>query len=229
MSDVEVFTIGALLALMPGLVVPALLILPAPIDEDGAPALVGLKVQKIPTRSRVMALHTQAHSTETASEFERPMSDTWEWQIRIRRSGAGEYEDAEPQRDHRRPAELDVVVDVVVGGDHLRAMVGHVCLLPTICQVSVEEIEIAEIEGFSLEGQTEEKIWVKQSAGGHVVAFTISADGMGLTGESQVMPKPSSPLEREVITAPARRAAYEFLRKLVALRERQTSPRRGPV
>jgi hypothetical protein len=34
MSDVEVFTIGALLALMPGLVVLALLLLPAPIDEE---------------------------------------------------------------------------------------------------------------------------------------------------------------------------------------------------
>jgi hypothetical protein len=164
----------------------------------------------------------------SAAEAIGPMSDTWEWQIRVRRSGAGEYEDAEPQRDHRRPAELHEVVDVVVGGDHLRAMVGHVCLLPTICQVSADEIEIAEIEGFSLEGQTEEKIWVKQSAGGHVVAFTISADGMGLTGESEVMPQPSSPLEREVITAPARRAAYGFLRKLRALRERQTSPRRSP-
>jgi hypothetical protein len=43
---------------------------------------------------------------------------------------------------------------------------------------------------------------------------------MGLTGESQVVPKPSSPLEREVITAPARRAAYEFMSKLRALRER---------
>jgi hypothetical protein len=50
--------------------------------------------------------------------------------------------------------------------------------------------------------------------------FTISADGMGLTGESQVVPKPSSPLEREVITAPARRAAYEFMSKLRALRDR---------
>jgi hypothetical protein len=90
----------------------------------------------------------------------------------------------------------------------------------TICQVSADEIEIAEIEGFFLEGQTEERIWVKQSAGGRVVLFTISADGMGLTGESQVVPKPSSPLEREVITAPARRAAYEFLSKLRALRER---------
>jgi hypothetical protein len=159
------------------------------------------------------------------------MSDTWEWQIRVRRSGTGEYEDAEPQRDHRRPAELHEVVDVVVGGDHLRAMVGRVRLPPhggTICQVSVDEIEIAEIEGFFLEGRTEEKIWVKQSAGGHVVVFTISADGMGLTGESQVVPKPSSPLEREVITAPARRAAYEFLSKLRALRERQTPPRRSP-
>jgi hypothetical protein len=167
----------------------------------------------------------------SAAEAIGPMSDTWEWQIRVRRSGAGEYEDAEPQRDHRRPAELHEVVDVVVGGDHLRAMVGHVRLPPhggTICQVSADEIEIAEIEGFSLEGQTEETIWVKQSADGHVVAFTISADGMGLSGESQVMPKPSSPLEREVITAPARRAAYGFLRKLRALRERQTSLRRSP-
>jgi hypothetical protein len=42
-----------------------------------------------------------------------------------------------------------------------------------------------------------------------------------------------SPLEREVITAPARRAAYGFLRKLRALRGRQTSPpaarRSGPA
>ena len=160
-----------------------------------------------------------------------PMSDTWEWQIRVRRSGVGEHEDANPQRDHKRPAEQHEVIDVVVGGDHLRAMVGHVRLPPhggTICQVLVDEIEIAEIEGFSLEGQTEEKIWGKQSAGGHVVAFTISADGVGLTGESHVVPNPSSPLEREVITAPARRAAYGFLRNLRALRERQTSPRRSP-
>jgi hypothetical protein len=95
-----------------------------------------------------------------------------------------------------------------------------------MCQVSVDEIEIADIEGFSLEGQTQEKIWVKH--GGHVVVFTISADGVGLTGESQVMPKSSSPLEREVITAPARRAAYGFLSKLRALREGQTSPPRRP-
>jgi hypothetical protein len=151
------------------------------------------------------------------------MSDTWEWQIRVRRSVAGEYEDAEPQRDHRRAAELHEVVDVVVGGDHLRAMVSHICFPPDagkICQVSVDEIEMAEIEGFSLGGRTEKKIWVRQSGGSHVVVFTISADGMGLTGESQVVPKPSSPLEREVITAPARRAAYEFMSKLRALRER---------
>jgi hypothetical protein len=159
------------------------------------------------------------------------MSDTWEWQIRVRRSGAGEYEEAEPQQDHRRPAELHEVIDVVVSGDHLRAMVGHVRLPSdggTICRVSVDEIEIAEIEGFSLEGRTEERIWVKQSADGHVDVFTISADGMGLTGESEVVPKPSSPLEREVITAPARRAAYEFLSKLRALRERQTPPHCSP-
>ena len=66
----------------------------------------------------------------SAAEAIGPMSDTWEWQIRVRRAGAGEYEDAEPQRDHRRPAELHEVVDVVVGGDHLRAMVGHVRLPP---------------------------------------------------------------------------------------------------
>jgi hypothetical protein len=151
------------------------------------------------------------------------MSDTWEWQIRVRRSVAGEYEDAEPQRDHRRPAELHEVIEVVVSGDHLRAMVSHICFPPDagkICQVSVDEIEMAEIEGFSLGGRTEKKIWVRQSGGSHVVVFTISADGMGLTGESQVVPKPSSPLEREVITAPARRAAYEFMSKLRALRER---------
>ena len=33
-------------------------------------------------------------------------------------------------------------------------------------------------------------------------------DGVGLTGEPQVVPKARSPLEREVITAPARRAAF---------------------
>jgi hypothetical protein len=102
-------------------------------------------------------------------------------------------------------------------------MVSHICFPPDagkICQVSVDEIEMAEIEGFSLGGRTEKKIWVRQSGGSHVVVFTISADGMGLTGESQVVPKPSSPLEREVITAPARRAAYEFMSKLRALRER---------
>jgi hypothetical protein len=151
------------------------------------------------------------------------MSDTWEWQIRVRRSGGGEYEDAEPQRDHRRPAELHEVIDVVVSGDHLHAMVSHVRFPPdtgTVCEIWVDEIEIAEIEGFSLGGRTEKKIWVRQSGGSHVVVFTISADGMGLTGESQVVPKPSSPLEREVITAPARRAAYEFMSKLRALRER---------
>jgi hypothetical protein len=128
------------------------------------------------------------------------MSDTWEWQIRVRRSGAGEYEDAEAQRDHRCPAELHEVIDLVVSGDSLRAMVSHVSFptdAGTICEVLVDEIEMAEIEGFSLGGRTEKKIWVSQSVGSHVVVFTISADGVGLTGESQVMPKPSSPLERE--------------------------------
>jgi hypothetical protein len=46
MSDVEVFTIGALLALMPGLVALALLILRVPIDEEDAPGLIGLKLRK---------------------------------------------------------------------------------------------------------------------------------------------------------------------------------------
>jgi hypothetical protein len=125
------------------------------------------------------------------------MSDTWEWQIRIRRSGVGEYEDAEPQPDHRRPAELHEVIDVVVSGDHLRAMVSHVRFPPdtgTVCEVWVDEFQIADIEGFSLGGRTEKKIWVKQSEGSHVVVFTISTDGMGLTGASEVVPKPSSPL-----------------------------------
>jgi hypothetical protein len=159
------------------------------------------------------------------------MSDTWEWQIRVRRSGAGEYEDGEPQPDHRRPAELHEVIDVVVSGAHRRAMVSHVRFPPdtgTVCEIWVDEIEIAEIEGFSLGGRTEKKIWVRQSGGSHVVVFTISADGMGLTGESEVVPKASSPLEREVITAPARRAAYGFLGKLRVL-QRQTSPPPGPA
>ena len=68
------------------------------------------------------------------------MSDTWDWQIRVRRSGAGEYEDAEPQPDHRRPAELHEVIDVVVSGDHLRAMVSHVRFPPdagTVCEIWV--------------------------------------------------------------------------------------------
>jgi hypothetical protein len=158
------------------------------------------------------------------------MSDIWDWQIRVRRSGADEYEDAEPQPDHRRPAELHEVIDVVVTGDHLRAMVSHVRFPPdtgTVCEVWVGEIDIADIEGFSLGGRTEKKIWVRQSGGSHVVVFTISADGMGLTGESDVVPKASSPLEREVITAPARRAAYGFLSKLRALQ--RTSPPRGPA
>jgi hypothetical protein len=151
------------------------------------------------------------------------MNDTWEWQIRVRRSGAGEYEDAESQPNHRRPPELHEVIDAVVGGDHLRAMVGNVHLPQDegrICQVMVEEIQTAEIEGFSLEGKTKEKIWVARRADSHVVVvFTITEDGMGLTGESQVEPTPKSPLEREVITAPARRAAYEFLRKLHSMRK----------
>jgi hypothetical protein len=69
------------------------------------------------------------------------MSDTWEWQIRVRRSGAGEYEDAEPQRDHRRPAELHEVADVVVGSDNLRAMVAAMCKRPTIhvCDIIVAD------------------------------------------------------------------------------------------
>jgi hypothetical protein len=46
MSDVAVFTIGVLLAFMPGLVVLALLILRVPIDEEDAPGLIGLKVRK---------------------------------------------------------------------------------------------------------------------------------------------------------------------------------------
>jgi len=102
-------------------------------------------------------------------------------------------------------------------------MASHVRFPPdsgTICEIWVDEIEIADVEGFSLGGRTEKKIWVTESGGSHVVVFTISADGMGLAGESQVVPKPSSPLEREVITAPARRAAYEFMSKLRALRER---------
>jgi hypothetical protein len=127
------------------------------------------------------------------------MSDTWDWQIRVRRSGAGEYEDVEPQRDHRRPAELQEVIEVVVGGDHFRAMVSHICFPPdagTICQVSVDEIEIAEIEGFSLGGRTEKKIWVRQSNGSHVVVFTISADGVGLTAAGATKPsgRPSQPV-----------------------------------
>jgi hypothetical protein len=110
------------------------------------------------------------------------MSDTWEWHIRVRRSGTGEYEDAEPQPNHRRPAELHEVIDVLASGDDLRAMVSHVRFPPdggTICEVLVDEIEIAEIEGFSLEGKTQEKIWVRQSGGSHVVVFTISPDGGG--------------------------------------------------
>jgi hypothetical protein len=69
------------------------------------------------------------------------------------------------------------------------------------------------------EGKTEEKIWVGRSADSHIVVFTLSEDGMGLTGESQVIQNPNSALEREVIAAPARRAAYEFLRKLHSMRE----------
>jgi hypothetical protein len=149
------------------------------------------------------------------------MDDTWEWQIRIRRSGTGEYEDAESQPNHRRPPQLHEVIGAVVGGNHLHAMVGNVHLPQDedrICQVMVEEIQTAEIEGFSLEGKTEEKIWVVRRADSHIVVFTITEDGMGLIGESQVVPIPKSPLEREVIAAPARRAAYEFLRKLHSIR-----------
>jgi hypothetical protein len=150
------------------------------------------------------------------------MNDTWEWQIRVRRSGTGEYEDAESQPNHRRPPELHEVIDAVLGGDHLQVMVGNVHLPQedgSVCQVIVEEIQTTEIEGFSLEGKTKEKIWVARHADSHVVVvFAITEGSMGLTGESQVLPIPTSPLEREVITAPARRAAYEFLRKLHSMR-----------
>jgi hypothetical protein len=153
----------------------------------------------------------------------KTMIDTWEWRIRIRRSGRDEYEDAESQQDHRRPAELHEVIDVVVGDDRLHAVVGDVQLSPQdesrTCQVMSDEVQMAEIEGFSLEGKTEDKIWAVRSADSHVVVFTLSEDGMGLTGESQLVPNPNSPLEREVIAAPARRAAYQFLRKLRAIRE----------
>jgi hypothetical protein len=114
------------------------------------------------------------------------------------------------------------VIDAVVGGDHLRAMVGNVHLPQEegrICQVTAGEIQTTEIEGFSFEGKTEEKIWVTRRADSHVVVvFSITGDGIGLTGESEVVPIPKSPLEREAITAPARRAAYEFLRKLHSMR-----------
>jgi hypothetical protein len=150
------------------------------------------------------------------------MDDTWEWQIRIQRSGTGEYEDAESQPNHRRPPQLHEVIGAVVGGNHLHAMVGNVHLPQedgSVCQVIVEEIQTTEIEGFSFEGKTEEKIWVTRRADSHVVVvFSITGDGIGLTAESEVVPIPKSPLEREAITAPARRAAYEFLRKLHSMR-----------
>ena len=54
MSDVEVSTIGALLALMPGLVVLALLILRVPIDEELSDQQINLD-PTVPPSPRICA------------------------------------------------------------------------------------------------------------------------------------------------------------------------------
>jgi hypothetical protein len=55
MSDVAVFTIGALLALMPGLVVLALLILREPIDEDLSDKQSAMLSPTVPPSPRIRA------------------------------------------------------------------------------------------------------------------------------------------------------------------------------
>jgi hypothetical protein len=70
------------------------------------------------------------------------------------------------------------------------------------------------IEGFLLEGKTDQEVLVKHRASDHVYQFMISDDGSKLLNEHTIVPSLSSPhVDAGALSSSARRAAYEFLRR----------------
>lgn len=86
-----------------------------------------------------------------------------------------------------------------------------------------------EVDAYSLERVTDQEIWVKHRASGHVLQFEISDDGTSLKAEHTIAPSSVSAIDWDKLSPSARRAAHEFLIRLShtrnAVRENNRSAR----
>jgi hypothetical protein len=104
----------------------------------------------------------------------------------------------QPNRRHSRAsgsgAKIIAAAEIRLkkGGISIDAPDAAVVRRDGLCAAAVRRSEGCPTGAVWGDPRSEEKIWVKQSVGGHVVAFTMSADGVGLTGESHVVPNPKA-------------------------------------